>query len=106
MSAAVPAAAEEAPAFSAAADFRGAEKPTYAEVEAWLKERGLLNPEEGLSEEQVVQHYNMLSKCMFDEAVRVKSRCSFLCHLLPCEAGLAAKQTNIGRMEDLQHHYC
>ena len=62
----------------------------------WLTERGLLSPEEGLGEEQVVWQYNMLSKCMFGKAVGEESRRNFLHCLLPCEARLAAKQTDIG----------
>ena len=47
----------------------------------------------------------MLSKCAFGEAVGEDSRRDFLRHLLPCEACLAAKQTNIVRVEDPRYHY-
>ena len=58
-----------------------------------------------MSEEQVVRQYDALSKCAFGEAVREESWHDFLCHLLPCEARLAAKQTDIGRVEDPRYHY-
>ena len=75
----------------AAAEVKGMKEPSYDKMAAWLMEHGLLNLEESLSEEQVVWHYNMLSKCTFSEAVREESRYKILCHLLPCEARLAAK---------------
>ena len=58
-----------------------------------------------MSEEQVVRRYNTLSKCAFGNAVGEESRHDFLRHLLPCEARLAAKQTDIGRVEDQRYHY-
>ena len=51
---AAPAAAEGASAPAAAADVKAAEEPTFDEIEVWLTEQGLLDPIEGLSEEQVV----------------------------------------------------
>ena len=82
-----------------------ADGPTFDEQVAWLTERGLLSPSEGLSEEQVVWRYDALSKCAFGEAVGEESQCDFLRRLLPCEARLAAKQTDIGRVEDPRYHY-
>ena len=58
-----------------------------------------------MSEERVVRQYDVLSKCAFSEAVGEESRRDFLRRLLPCEARLAAKQTDIGRVEDPQYHY-
>ena len=58
-----------------------------------------------MSEEQVVRQYDALSKCAFSKAVGEESRRDFLCCLLPCEARLAAKQTDIGRVEDPRYHY-
>ena len=75
----------------AAVDVKATEEPTFDEMKAWLTERGLLDPSEGLSEEQVVRRYNVHSKCAFGDAVGEESRCDFLCRLLPCEARLAAK---------------
>ena len=82
-----------------------ADGPTLNERVAWLTERGLLSPSKGLSEEQVVRQYDTLSKCAFGKAVGEESWRDFLCHLLPCEARLAAKQTDISRVEDPQYHY-
>ena len=48
-------------------------------------------PGRRLSEGQVVQQYNALSKCTFGEAVGEESRRDFLRRLLPCEARVAAK---------------
>ena len=42
---------------------------------------------------------------MFGEAVEEESRRDFLRRLLPCEGCLAAKQTDIGRVEDPRYHY-
>ena len=81
------------------------EEPTQAKVVAWLTERGLLDPAEGLDEEQVRRRYNALSKCAFGKAVDDEARRHFLRRLLPCEARLAAKQTDIGRVEDPRYHY-
>ena len=58
-----------------------------------------------MNEEQVVRRYDALSKCAFGKAVGEESRRDFLCRLLPCEACLAAKQTDIGRVEDPRYHY-
>ena len=55
VSVAAPSATKGAPAPAAAANVKGAEEPTFNKMEAWLMERGLLSPEEGLSEEQVVR---------------------------------------------------
>ena len=44
VSVAAPTAAEGAPAPAAAADAKGVEEPTFEEMQAWLMERGLLNP--------------------------------------------------------------
>ena len=88
---AAPAAAEGTPAPATAADVKGAEELTFDKMAAWLMERGLLDPEEGLSEEQVVRRYNALSKCTFSNTVRGESRQDFLSCLVPCEAHLAAK---------------
>ena len=46
-----------------------------------------------------------LSKCSFGDAVPEETRQDFLRRLLPCEARLAAKQTDIGRVEDPRYHY-
>ena len=75
----------------AEANIKGMEEPTFDKMAAWLTKRGLLGPEESLSEEQVVQQYNALSKCAFGRAVREESRHGFLHCLLPCKARLAAK---------------
>ena len=99
------AAAEGAVPPAAAVKATAADGPTLDERIAWLTERGPLSPSEGLSEEQVVRQYNMLSKCAFGKAVREESQRDFLRHLLPCEACLAAKQTDIGRVEDPRYHY-
>ena len=72
----------------------------FEERVAWLTERGLLSPSEGLSKDQVVRRYDVLSKCAFSAAVGEEARRDFLRRLLPCEARLAAKQTDIGRVED------
>ena len=40
------------------------------------------------------------------QGCREESRRDFLRRLLPCEARLAAKQTDIGRVEDPLYHYC
>ena len=53
----------------------------------------------------MVQQYDALSKCAFGKAVGEESRHDFLCRLLPCEARLAAKQTDISRVEDSRYHY-
>ena len=106
VSVAAPAATEGALAPAAAAGIKGMEEPTYDEIKAWLTDCGLFSPEEGLSEEQVVWLYNTLSKCTFGKAVREESRCNFLHHLLPCEACLAAKQTDIGWVEEPRYHHC
>ena len=66
---AVPAAAEGAPVPAAAADVWGVEEPTLDKMVACLTEHGLLSPEEGLGEEQVMWQYNALSKCVFGKAV-------------------------------------
>ena len=58
-----------------------------------------------MSEEQVVRRHEALSKCAFGEAVGEEARRDFLRRLLPCEARLAAKQTDIGRVEDPRYHY-
>ena len=102
---ATPAATEGALAPAAALEATAADGPTFDERVTWLTERGLLSPSEGLSEEQVVRRYDVLSKCAFGEAVGEESRRDFLRCLLPCEARLAAKQTNIGRVEDPRYHY-
>ena len=103
---ATPAAAEGALAPAAALKATVADGPTLNDRISWLTERGLLSPSKGLSEEQVVRQYDVLSKCAFGKAVGEESRCDFLCRLLPCEAHLAAKQTDIGRVEDPRYHYC
>ena len=54
VSVAAPAATEGAPAPVATANVKSAEEPTYDKMVAWLMECGLLNPEKGLSEQQVV----------------------------------------------------
>ena len=64
-----------------------------------------MGPSKGLSEEQVVRQYDALSKCAFGKAVEEESQRDFLRRLLPCEARLAAKQTDIGRVEDPRYHY-
>ena len=46
----------------AAANVKGAEELTYNRMVVWLTERGVLSPEEGLSEERVMWQYNVLSK--------------------------------------------
>ena len=97
---ATPAAAEGALVPAGALEAAAVDGPTFDERVAWLTERGLLSPIEGLSEEQVVRRYDALSKCAFGEAVGEESWRAFLCRLLPCEARLAAKQTDIGRVED------
>ena len=51
------------------------------------------------------RRYDVLSRCAFSKAVGEESRRDFLRRLLPCEARLAAKQTDIGQLEDLQYHY-
>ena len=94
------AAAEGTLAPAAALETTAVDGPMFDERVAWLTERGLLSPSEGLSEEQVVWQYDALSKCAFGKAVGEESRRDFLCRLLPCEARLAAKQTDIGRVED------
>ena len=53
----------------------------------------------------MVRRYSALSKCAFSKAVGEESRRDFLRRLLPCEARLAAKQTDIGRVEDPQYHF-
>ena len=78
-------------ALAAAANVKGAQETTFDEMMAWLTEHGLLNPEESLSNKQVVQQYNALSKCAFGKVFREDSWRDFLCRLLPCEARLAAK---------------
>ena len=90
------AAAEGALAPAVAIEAAATEGPTFDERVAWLTERGLLSPSKGLSEEQVVWRYDALSKCAFGEAIGEESRHDFLRRLLPCEARLAAKQTDIG----------
>ena len=88
---ATPAAAEGALAPAAVMEATAADGLTLDERVAWLTERGLLSPSEGLSKEQVERRYDALSKCAFGNAVREESRRDFLCRLLPCEACLAAK---------------
>ena len=102
---ATPATAEGALVPAAAMEAMAADGPTLCKRVTWLTKRGLLSPSKGLSEEQVVQQYDALSKCAFGEAVGEKSQHEFLRRLLPCEARLAAKQTDIGRVEDLRYHY-
>ena len=70
-------------------------EPSYYEMEALLMDCSLLSRKEGLSEEQVVGHYNALSKCVFGEVVGEESQHYFLHHLLPCKARLVVKLTNI-----------
>ena len=105
MAVATAAAAEGAVATAAAMEASAADGPTLKDRIAWLTERGLLSPSEGLSEDQVVRRYDGLSKCAFGECVGEESRHDFVRRLLPCEARLAAKQTNIGRVEDPWYHY-
>ena len=102
---ATPAANEGASAPAVAFEAATTEGPTFDKRVAWLTERGLLSPSEGLSEEQVVRRHEALSKCAFGEAVGEEARRDFLRRLLPCEARLAAKQTDIGRVEDPRYHY-
>ena len=90
---------------AAAFEATATDGPTFDERVAWLTERGLLSPTKGLSEEQVARQYDALSKCAFGKAVGEESRRNFLRRLLPCEARLAAKQTDIGRVEDPRYHY-
>ena len=97
---ATPASTEGAVAPVAVVKATAADGPTLDERVAWLTEQGLLSPSKGLSEEQVVRRYDALSKCVVGKAVGEESRRDFLCRLLPCEARLAAKQTDIGRVED------
>ena len=93
---ATPAAAEGVVVPAAAIEATAADSLTLDDRVAWLTERGLLSPSEGLGKEQVVRRYDALSKCAFSEAVGEESRRNFLCCLLPCKARLAAKQTDIG----------
>ena len=86
-----PTAAEGALAPAAAADVKAVEEPTFNEMAAWLTKRGLLGSSKGLSKEQVVRQYSILSKCVFGKAVGEEPRHDFLHRLLPCEARLAAK---------------
>ena len=88
---AAPAAAKSTPAPAAAADVKSTKEPTFNKMAAWLMECGLLSPAKGLSEGQVVQQYNALSKCTFGDVVGEESRRDFLHCLLPCEARVAAK---------------
>ena len=99
------AAAEGALEPAAAIEVTAADGPTLDDKIAWLTDWGLLSPSEGLSEDQVVRRYDALSKCAFGKSVGEESRRDFLRRLLPCEARLAAKQTNIGRVEDPRYHY-
>ena len=95
---ATPAATEGASVSAVALEAAATEGPMFDERVAWLTKRGLLSPSKGLSEEQVVRKYDVLSKCAFGEAVEEESRRDFLRRLLPCEARLAVKQTDIGRV--------
>ena len=52
-----------------------------------------------------MRRYLALSKCSFGDVVPEEARRDFLRRLLPCEARLAAKQTDIGRVEDPRYHY-
>ena len=64
-----------------------------------------VEPERRLEQRPGSTRYDALSKCAFGEAVGEESRHDFLHRLLPCEARLAAKQTDIGRVEDPRSHY-
>ena len=46
-----------------------------------------------------------LSKCAFGDAVGEAERVDFLRRLVPSEAFLAARQTDIGRVRDPKYHY-
>ena len=65
MAVATVAAAEGAAAPAAAMEASAADGPTLEDRVAWLTERGLLSPSEGLSVDQVVRRYDALSKCAF-----------------------------------------
>ena len=67
------AAAEGALEPAAAIEVTAADGPTLDDKIAWLMDRGLLSPSEGLSEGQVVRRYDALSKCAFGECVGEKS---------------------------------
>ena len=68
------AAAESTLAPAAVLEATAKDGPTLNERIAWLTERGLLSPSKGLSEEQVVQQYDTLSKCALGKAVGEESR--------------------------------
>ena len=61
--------AEGALESAAATEVSAADGPTLNDKIAWLTDRGLLSPSEGLSEDQVVRQYNALSKCAFGKSV-------------------------------------
>ena len=84
-------------------------EPSASEAWAWLQARHLTTPPEGqeapLSDDQAIRRFMALSKCAFGEAVDEDSRREFLQRLLPSEAFLAARQTDIGEVRDPRFHY-
>ena len=53
----------------------------------------------------MVRRYVVLSHCNFGNNVPEQSRRDFLRSLIPHEAFLAAKQTNIGYVKNPKYHY-
>ena len=73
-----------------------------------MQEQGLLPELENggtLPSSTMLRRYTAFSKCSFGEEVPEASRRSFLRGLIPCEARLAAKQTDIGAVLDPKYHY-
>lgn len=53
----------------------------------------------------MLRRYKALSRCKFGEGVTEGAKMSFLQRLIPCEANLAAKQTDIGKVSDPKYRY-
>lgn len=76
---------------------------TPVEARAWLAASGLLEEDE--DDDLVLRRYKALSKCKFGEGVSEDTKRRFLQRLIPCEFRLAAKQTDIGEVQDPRYLY-
>ena len=61
--------------------------------------------EEYEDDDLVLRRFKALSKCRFGAGVSDDAKCRFLQRLIPCELRLAAKQTDIGKVQDPRYHY-
>ena len=54
----------------------------------------------------LLRRYQALSKCKFGAGVGEAAKREFLRRLIPCEANLVAKQSDIGCVDDPRYQYC